>query len=84
MTKIARMTPTIPRGAIIGKQMGGPPSEAATALPEVCGLLAKDNSVPRRQYVPSRAKREHPEKNEKRDLTSPQAPFGPSIPQDFS
>jgi len=69
MTKIARMTPTIPRGTIIGKQTGGPPSEAATAIPEVCGLLAKDNSAPRRrrQYVPSSAKREHPEKNEKRD-----------------
>jgi hypothetical protein len=70
MTKISRVTPTIPRGTIIGKRTGGPPSEAATAIPEVCGLLAKDNSVPRRRrrkYVPSSAKREHPEKNEKRD-----------------
>ena len=25
MTKVARMTPTIPRGTVIGKRTGGPP-----------------------------------------------------------
>jgi hypothetical protein len=29
MTKIARMTPTIPRGTIMGKRTGGPPLSEA-------------------------------------------------------
>jgi len=29
MTKIARMTPTIPRGTIVGKRTGGPPLSEA-------------------------------------------------------
>jgi hypothetical protein len=39
MTKIARMTPTIPRVAIIGKQMGGPPLSEAEHFRkcETCG-----------------------------------------------
>ena len=39
MIKIARMTPTIPRGAIIGKQTGGPPLSEAEHFwkCETCG-----------------------------------------------
>src|SRR6202035_2405902 len=39
MTKIARMTPTIPRGTIIGKRTGGPPLNEAEHFHkcEACG-----------------------------------------------
>jgi hypothetical protein len=39
MTKITRMTPTIPRGTIIGKQTGGPPLSEAEHFwkCEACG-----------------------------------------------
>ena len=39
MTKIARMTPTIPRGTIMGKQTGGPALSEAEHFwkSEACG-----------------------------------------------
>jgi hypothetical protein len=39
MTKIARMTPTIPRGTIMGKRTGGPPLNEAEHFHkcEACG-----------------------------------------------
>jgi hypothetical protein len=39
MAKVARMTPMIPRGAIIGKQTGGPPLSEAEYFwkCETCG-----------------------------------------------
>ena len=39
MTKIASMTPPVPRGKIIGKQIGGPPLSEADNLwkCEACG-----------------------------------------------
>jgi hypothetical protein len=39
MTKIARMTPTIPRGTIMGKRRGGPPLSGAEHFHkcEACG-----------------------------------------------
>jgi hypothetical protein len=59
MTKIARMTPMIPRGTIIGKQTGGPPlSEAGiftnakrAAGGSICAISARCSTTKNRCHI---------------------------------
>jgi len=57
MTKIARMTPTIPRGTVIGQQTGGPPLTEAEHFHkcEACGEYARSRrgARPRGTTAPS-------------------------------